>query len=102
MRAFLVAAFLLITAAASAGDVDLRAHSWRPDGPKTSALSAPAKPWMQHQMLGDALGNLLGVHDGRWDLFTETVTDEEENGPAIAGTIRRGAAEIQLRWHPGE
>ena len=54
---------------------------------------------MGREKLGDVLGNLLGVHDGRWDLLSDSAA---EDGPVLAGTFRRGAAEIQLRWHPGE
>ena len=99
MRVFVIAAFLSTIAAASAGELDGRSHAWLPDDPKSPAPYAPAKPWLGREKLGDVLGNLLGVHDGRWDILSDAAA---EGGPVLAGTFRRGAAEIQLRWHPGE
>jgi len=52
------------------------------------------------ELLGEALGRRLGVHNGRWDMFDATLAGK--GGPMIAGTVRKNAAEIQLRWRPDE
>ena len=111
MRTIPIAVFLLFAAAASAaepgdGAISLRlaqdvrkeaiADPERPSPPRHSAVMA------QDELLGDTLGRWLGVRDGSWDMFADTLAPAGKGGPTIAGTIRKNAAEILLRWHPDE
>ncbi|MGC9953725.1 MAG: hypothetical protein ABSD21_05570 [Rhizomicrobium sp.] len=111
MRTLLIAVFVLFATAASAEEPSDRALPLRlpPDTHKAAAaapekLSPPSHDafWVQDKFLGDALGHWLGVHNGRWDMFEETLATTDEGGPTIAGTVRKNRAEIQLRWHPDE
>ena len=108
MRAVLIAAFLLFATAASAEEpsVPLRLavdiHKAPAAAPEKLSLSRRDARWEHNELLGDALGQWLGVHNGRWDVFAETLAATDESGPTIAGTIRKNAAEIQLRWRPDE
>ncbi|MGA7676015.1 MAG: hypothetical protein WCA78_13335 [Rhizomicrobium sp.] len=109
MRIILIAALLSSATAASAQEASDRALSLRmapfeatsADGEKLSSSRRDAV-WAQGELVGDALGNWLGVHNGRLDVFVKSLAAAGENGPTIAGTIRKNAAEIQLRWHPDE
>jgi hypothetical protein len=106
MRALPIAVFLLFATAASAQEpsVPLRLVADTPavaDPEKLLPLRRDA-PWAHNELLGDALGRWLGVHNGRCDMFGDTLAVTGERGPTIAGTIRKNAAEIQLRWRPDE
>lgn len=62
---------------------------------------ARPSPWERREMLGEAMGRVLGMRNGRWDAFSGQLFEDFENGPVIAGTFRKSAAQIQLRWRPG-
>jgi hypothetical protein len=106
MRALLIAAFLLFATAASAQEpsVSLRlaADAQAVTVPEKLLPSRRDTYWVHNELLGDALGRWLGVRNGRWDMFAETPAATDEGSPTIAGTIRKNAAEIQLRWRPDE
>jgi hypothetical protein len=97
----------MISRSAAAGeDLNIGAHPLSPPLAAQPSLMGRTDP-PTRELLGDALGNWMGVKAGRWDLFHATLFDDgtagdEANSPVIAGTIRKNAAEIQLRWHPGE
>jgi hypothetical protein len=103
MRTTFIAMLLLSATAAFAGEPDKSAPSqWQDKSDSTLLISISLRqtsPWDRNQMLGDALGDWMGVHNGRWDMVDGVLT---EDGPSIAGTFKKGAAVIQLRWHPGE
>lgn len=68
----------------------------------SQTLCAPThSPWEKRELLGEAMGRWLGVKNGRWDAFNGKLFEDFENGPVISGTVRHGAAQIQLRWRPG-
>jgi hypothetical protein len=106
MRASLFAACLMSVSAAAAEDLNARAHPLPlPLNEQRNAARQADPP--KREVLGDALGNWMGVKDGHWDVFDAALFDDgtsgsEAKGPTIAGTVRKDAAEIQLRWHPGE
>lgn len=107
MRTILIVAILL-SATAAAQDMDDRAVPLRlvvlprAIGANPGNLTPYRQArWPQDELLGDALGRWLGVDNGRWDVFPQTLA-AGDGGPVIAGTFRKNAAEIQLRWHPGE
>ncbi|MBU6299288.1 MAG: hypothetical protein KGJ79_16695 [Alphaproteobacteria bacterium] len=92
-------------AAASASAADLNGHALlqaklriAEAGPAYLRTPPRDLQWTRNRLLGDALGTWLGIHNGRWDMFDEPAGE----GPAICGTVRKNAAEIQLRWHPDE
>ena len=108
MRTLIIAVFLLFATAASAQEAGERAPSLRPAQYANTAAAADleklAPPrrgarWEQDELVGDALGGWLGVHKGRWEMYDGVLT---EGGPTIDGTFKKGAAVIQLRWHPDE
>lgn len=108
MRASLFAACLMSVSAAAGEDLNARAHPLPLplDGQKSATYAGRTDP-PKRQLLGDALGNWMGIKGGRWDLFHAALFDDgtpggEANSPTIAGTVRADAAVIQLRWHPGE
>ena len=106
MRTILTAVLLLSATAALAGEPGGRAPSPLPDN-NSSMLPADtsqrmASPWKHNRLLGDALGDWMGVHNGRWDVFNVNLAEAGENGPKFVGTIHKGTAEIQLRWRPDE
>jgi len=105
MRQFLIAAVLLSCTAAAGEDLNTRAHPLLLplDTQKTQYFVGPAAS-SRRELLGDTLGNWLGVRAGRWDVFSETLSDDNSpgNGPTLSGTVRRDAAEIQLRWRSDE
>ncbi len=108
MRAVLIVAILLSAAAAAAQDMGDPAAPWRLVVLPRATGAIPGNPmpyrrarWPQDELLGDALGRWLGVDNGRLDVFPQTLA-ASDGGPVIAGTFRKNAAEIQLRWHPGE
>jgi hypothetical protein len=107
MRQFLIAAVLLSCTAAAGEDLNTRAHPLLLplDTQKTQHFAGPsAAASSPRELLGDTLGNWLGVRAGRWDVFSETLSDDNSsgNGPVLAGTVRKDAAEIQLRWRSDE
>ncbi len=109
MRALLIATFLLSFAAASGEDLNSRAHPLRLplDGQRSQHFAGRQESvWSKDVVLGDRLGKWLGVRAGHLDLFNEPLFDDgtapEPSEPTIAGTIRKDAAEIQLRWRPDE
>jgi len=106
MRAVSIAALLLFTTSAHAEEqaISLRLTAGRQDrsvlqAENLSPLLRDAH-WARDELLGEALGRWLGVHNGRWDMFDATLAGK--GGPMIAGTVRKNAAEIQLRWRPDE
>jgi hypothetical protein len=103
MRTTFIAMLLLSATAAFAGDPNSYGPSEWQDKSSGATLSSTFRlqtsPWVHDQMLGDALGDWLGVHNGRWDIYDGVLT---EGGPAIGGTFKKGAAVILLHWHPGE
>lgn len=103
MRTIFIAMLLLSTTAAFAGDLNRSGSSEGPGKSDSTLLVTTSlrqnSPWDRNQMLGDALGDALGVHNGRWEMYDGVLT---EGGPTINGTFKKGAAVIQLRWHPGE
>jgi hypothetical protein len=104
MRTTFIAMLLLSATAAFAGEPNSRGPSqWQDKSDSTLLISTSLRqtsPWNRNQMLGEALGNWMGVHNGRWDMVDGVLT--EDGGPSIGGTFKKGAAIIQLRWHPGE
>ncbi len=106
MRIYVVAAVFFASAGAAAGDMNGGALPLQADVRNINTRSADQPPspqaaqWTRNRLLGDALGAWLGVRNGRWEMFDEVLTPED--GPAISGTIRKNAAEIQLRWHADE
>jgi hypothetical protein len=106
MRALSIAAFLLFATGASAQEpsvsLPLAAGAQPAAGPENPPPSRRDTYWLHNELLGDALGRWLGVRNGRWDMFARTLAATNEGGPTIAGTIRKNAAEIQLRWRPDE
>jgi hypothetical protein len=108
MRAFFFAACLMSVSAASGEDLNTRAHPLPlPLKDQKNATSGGRANPQSRELLGDALGNWMGVKDGRWDVFNAALFDDgtpsgKTNSPTIAGTVRADAALIQLRWHPGE
>ncbi len=108
MRIVLIVAILLSATAAAAQDMDDRAVPLRLVVLPQAIGANPGKlmphrraRWPQDELLGDALGRWLGVDNGRWDVLPQTLA-AGDGGPVIAGTFRKNAAEIQLRWRPGE
>jgi hypothetical protein len=103
MRTIVIAMILLSATAASAGDLNRSGpFEWRDNSDRTLLISASLRQpsrWDHHQMLGDAMGDWLGVHNGRWDVYDGTLM---KGGPTIGGTFKKGAAVIQLRWKSGE
>lgn len=53
------------------------------------------------ETVAQAFARWLGVRNGRWDAFDGRISDWPL-APRLAGTIKGNAAEIQLRWRPGE
>ena len=107
MRALPIAALLLFATAAHAGEpgISLRLASARQTAPSARPENLPPRRevrWERSELLGEALGRWLGVRDGRWDLFDASLLQPGEGGPVLAGTVRKNAAEIQLRWRPDE
>jgi hypothetical protein len=109
MRKLRVAAFLLSATAAFAGDTNFHVLQLpaSPDGATKPGFAEAPPPrqaplWLNNELLGDALGRWLGVKNGRWELFSETVALMGDSGPTIAGTVNKNAVKIQLRWRPGE
>ena len=107
MRIILIAALLLSVTAACAQEANVRALSLRMAPAKAASADgetlSPSRrdaPWARDELMGEALGRWLGVHNGRWDVFAEPLAAAGEGGPTIAGTIRKNAAEIQLLWSP--
>ncbi|MDE2133104.1 MAG: hypothetical protein KGM97_10400 [Alphaproteobacteria bacterium] len=107
MRTVLIVAALL-SAAAAAQDMGDHAAPLRLVVLSRAIGANPGKlmsqrqaRWPQDELLGDALGRWLGVDHGRWDVFPQTLA-MGDGGPVIAGTFRKNAAEIQLRWRPGD
>jgi hypothetical protein len=104
MRTTLIAMLLLSATAAFAGEPNRSGPSeWQDKSGSTLLISTSLRqtsPWVHDQMLGDALGDWLGVHNGRWEMYDAGLA--EGGGPTIGGTFKKGAAVIQLRWHPGE
>jgi hypothetical protein len=104
MRTTFIAMLLLSATAAFAGDPNSRGPSeWQDKSDDTALTSASLRqtsPWLHNRLLGDAIGDWMGVHNGRWDMYDGALT--RDGGPSIAGTFKKGAAVIQLRWHPGE
>ena len=103
MRTIFIAMLLLSATAAFAGEPNKSAPSeWQDKSDSNpliiTSLRQPS-PWDRDQMLGDAMGDALGIHNGRWEMVDGVLT---EGGPTIAGTFKKVAAVIQLRWHPGE
>ncbi len=103
MRTIFIAMLLLSVAAAFAGDPNSRGPSeWQDksgSAPLNSISLRQTPLWVRNQMLGDALGDWLGVHNGRWEMYDGVLV---EGGPTIGGTFKRGAAIIQLRWRSDE
>lgn len=106
MRAVPIAAFLLYATAAHAEEpavsFQLTAGQLDRIGLRAETLSPQRRnaDWAHSELLGEALGRWLGVHNGRWDMIDATFAGQ--GGPMIAGTVRKNAAEIQLRWRPDE
>ena len=108
MRTLIIAAVLLFATAASAEEPGDRAPSLRlaqfinkaaVADPENLAPPRHGAGWAQNELLGDALGGWMGVHNGRWDMVDDVIT---EGGPTIGGTFKKGAAIVQLRCHPDE
>jgi len=104
MRAFLIAAVLLSFASAAGEDLNARAHPMRlpldgQRGPYFAGRLVSTAP--KDTVIGDRIGVWLGVTAGRWDLFDDG-SPSDKGSPTLAGTIRKGAAEIQVVWHPDE
>jgi hypothetical protein len=103
MRTTFIAMLLLSATAAFAGDPNRSGPSEGPDKSDGTLLISTSvrqpSPWDRNQMLGDAMGDWLGVHHGRWEMYDGVLM---EGGPTVGGTFKKGAAVIQLRWHPGE
>ena len=105
MRQFLIAAVLLSCTAAAGEDLNTRAHPLLlPLETQKSLYFAGLTASPKRELLGDTLGHWLGIRAGRLDVFSETLfaDDSPGNGPILAGTIRKDAAEIQLRWRADE
>ena len=106
MRKVLIPAFLMLATAAQAEDMGNRAYpvNLPPDHRRVMATPLPPvyMPWSKGELIGDRMGRWLGVRDGKMDVFDQDLTLMGEDGPVLCGTIRKNAAEIQLRWHPGE
>ncbi|MDE2183433.1 MAG: hypothetical protein KGJ78_10475 [Alphaproteobacteria bacterium] len=97
MRIALAAALVLVAIAAEA-----RETSPSPPSSIARAEQAPnPDPWRQKELLGDALGRWLGVRNGKLDVFEDRLSNEP-GYPIVSGTIRKDAAEIQLRWRADE
>ena len=108
MRTITIAAVLLFATAASAEEPGDRALSLRQvQYVNTAAVADPDKlasprhstNWAQDELVGDALGSWMGVHNGRWEMYDGVHTKGE---PTIGGTFKKGAAVIQLRWRSDE
>jgi hypothetical protein len=103
MRTTFIAMLLLSATAAFAGEPNRSGLSEGPDKSDSTLLISTSlrqpSPWDRNQMLGDALGDALGIHKGRWEMYDGAVM---EGGPSINGTFKKGAAIIQLRWKSGE
>jgi hypothetical protein len=61
----------------------------------------PHSRWEKRELLGEAMGRWLGVQNGRWDAFNGKLFEDFDTSPVISGTVRKNAAEIQIRWRPG-
>ena len=103
MRNSFIAILLLSATAAFAGEPNRSGPSeWQDKSDSMLLISAPLRqpsPWDRNQMLGDALGDALGIHKGRWEMYDGVLM---KGGPTIGGTFKKGAAVIQLRWHSDE
>jgi hypothetical protein len=103
MRTTFIAVLLLSVTAAFAGDPYRSGPSeWQDKSDSTLLINTSLRqtsPWAHDQMLGEALGDWLGVRNGCWEVYDGVLT---EGGPTIGGTFKKGAAVIQLRWHSGE
>ncbi len=97
----LVLALLLIGPAAAAEPLNLSLPL--PDFELCFEKLCPVRPspWEKRELLGEAMGRWLGVKGGRWDAFNGKLFEDFETSPVISGTIRKNAAQIQLRWRPG-
>jgi hypothetical protein len=103
MRTTFIAMLLLSVTAAYAGDPNSNGPSeWQSKADSTPLIDSPPRqtsPWLRDQMLGEALGDWLGIHNGRWEMVDGVLA---EGGPTIGGTFKKGAAVLQLRWHSDE
>ena len=106
MRKVLIPGFLMFATAAQAEDMGNRAYpvNLPPDHRRDMATPLPPVylPWSKGELIGDTMGRWLGMRGGKLDVFDQTLAFMGEDGPVLSGTIRKNAAEIQLRWHPGE
>jgi hypothetical protein len=96
-------AFILLFFGSAAAAEPLDLAVTLPDFEACAETLCPARhsPWERRELVGEAMGRWLGVRNGRWDAFSGKLFEEFENGPVISGTIRKNAAQIQLRWRPG-
>jgi hypothetical protein len=100
MRALLMALLLLGPAAASE-TAGLTMPPLEIDPCLDKLCPAPPSPWQKRELLGEAMGRWLGVRNGRWDAFDGKLFEDVVDSPVLSGTVRKNAAEIQLRWRPG-
>lgn len=109
MRKFpVVVAAILVIATPALADAFARQPKdgafWLNDQAWPDPQAHPVKPPAPRFTLTytDGVASRLGVTDGRLDLFERRLNGPGESGPAFVGAVDHGAAEIRLRWNPGE